>query len=399
MPNSEMSNELKAALDAARAAAEVIRGFYQRNVKIEVKADKTPVTEADVRSEEAIRDLLTKRFPSYGFYGEETGKSDMNAESVWLVDPIDGTKSFVRECPFFSTQIALMRGGRFVLGVSSAPAYDELAWAERGRGAFLNGKRIRVSKVAALDGAIVSTGNLKTLAASPAWPRFGGLIGSINRIRGYGDFVHYHLLARAALDVVIESDVNILDIAALTVIVEEAGGRFTDLKGADVDLATTTRARHQRGAARSHPRDHALRKLSMSVFLRWGIFGILGFAALMYAYNASKQHGRKAAARAAPRRGRDRAARGARARSASRRSEPAVAPAPHRGTPPHCAVELVVAQRALAMRATRRAARSVAADPGDCVGRNHVRRERLDEGRHALVQARRSGAGPRKHCA
>ena len=133
MPNPEMSNELKAALDAARAAAEVIRGFYQRNVKIEVKADKTPVTEADVRSEEAIRDLLIKRFPSYGFYGEETGKSDMNAESVWLVDPIDGTKSFVRECPFFSTQIALMRGGRFVLGVSMAPAYNELAWAETRR--------------------------------------------------------------------------------------------------------------------------------------------------------------------------------------------------------------------------------------------------------------------------
>jgi len=115
MPTSELSNELKAALDAARAAAEVIRGFYQRNVKIEVKEDKTPVTEADVRSEEAIRDLLSKRFPSYGFYGEETGKSDMNAESVWLVDPIDGTKSFVRECPFFSTQIALMRGGRFII--------------------------------------------------------------------------------------------------------------------------------------------------------------------------------------------------------------------------------------------------------------------------------------------
>src|SRR3954465_2769992 len=187
------SSELRAALDAARAAAEVIRGFYQRNVKIEVKADKTPVTEADVRSEEAIRELLSRRFPSYGFYGEETGSSDMDAESVWLVDPIDGTKSFVRECPFFSTQIALMRGGRFVLGVSSAPAYGELAWAERGRGAFLDGKAISVSSVKALDGALVSTGNLKSLAASPAWGRFGGLIGNINRIRGYGDFVHYHL--------------------------------------------------------------------------------------------------------------------------------------------------------------------------------------------------------------
>src|SRR5688500_475582 len=163
MTHENNSSELNAALDAARAAADVIRGFYQRNVRIEVKADKTPVTEADVRSEEAIRELLTKRFPSYGFYGEETGKSDMNAESVWLVDPIDGTKSFVRECPFFSTQIALMRGGRMVLGVSCAPAYDELAWAERGTGAFLNGKPIHVSKVSALDAAILSSGNLKSL--------------------------------------------------------------------------------------------------------------------------------------------------------------------------------------------------------------------------------------------
>jgi histidinol-phosphatase len=240
MSSSELSSELGAALDAARAAAEVIRGFYQRNVKIEVKADKTPVTEADVRSEETIRELLTRRFPTHGFYGEETGKSGMDAESIWLVDPIDGTKSFVRECPFFSTQIALLRGGRFVLGVSMAPAYDELAWAERGRGAFLNGKRIHVGRTATLDAAIVSSGNLKSLAASPAWPRFGGLIGGISRIRGYGDFVHYHLLARGALDAVIESDVNILDIAALTVIVEEAGGEFTDLTGAPVGLATTT---------------------------------------------------------------------------------------------------------------------------------------------------------------
>ena len=240
MSSAEQSPELRAALEAASAAAEVIRGFYQRNVKTEIKADKSPVTEADVRAEEVIRDLLTRRFPSFGFFGEETGKSDMDAESVWLVDPIDGTKSFVRESPFFSTQIALMRGGRFVLGVSSAPAYNELAWAERGSGAYLNGKQIHVSQVDSLDGAIVSTGNLKTLAASPAWSRFGGLIGGINRIRGYGDFVHYHLLARAALDVVIESDVNILDIAALTVIVEEAGGKFTDLEGGPVNLDTTT---------------------------------------------------------------------------------------------------------------------------------------------------------------
>jgi histidinol-phosphatase len=234
------SKELEAARDAAEAAAVVIRSLYQKNLQVNTKADATPVTEADVRAEEAIRSVLTERFPGYGFYGEETGQHAIDAESVWLVDPIDGTKSFVRDCPFFSTQIALMRAGRFVLGVSSAPAYGELAWAEEGGGAFMNDKPIRVSTVADLAGSIVSTGNLKTLARSEAWARFGGLIGRVSRVRGYGDFVHYHLLARGSLDVVIESDVHILDIAALTVIIREAGGTFTDLRGRPVGLDTTT---------------------------------------------------------------------------------------------------------------------------------------------------------------
>lgn len=234
------SRELRAALDAAQAAAEVIRGLYQKNLAVRTKEDQSPVTEADVRAEEAIRAVLNQHFPDYGFYGEETGKHAAGAESVWLVDPIDGTKSFVRECPFFSTQIALMRGGRLVLGVSSAPAYGELAWAEQGAGAYLNDRPIRVSATADLAAAIVSTGNLKTMTRSAQWDRLGGLIRRVSRIRGYGDFVHYHLLARGSLDVVIESDVNILDIAALTVIVREAGGTFTDLAGKDVTLDTTT---------------------------------------------------------------------------------------------------------------------------------------------------------------
>jgi len=234
------SRELQAALDAAQAAAEVIRALYQKNLAVRTKEDQSPVTEADVRAEEAIRAVLSERFPSYGFYGEETGRHSADAESVWLVDPIDGTKSFVRDCPFFSTQIALMRGGRLVLGVSSAPAYGELAWAEEGSGAFLNDQRIRVSTIEDISAAIVSTGNLKTMTRSAQWNRLGSLIGRVSRIRGYGDFVHYHLLARGSLEVVIESDVNILDIAALTVIVGEAGGTFTDLAGKDVTLDTTT---------------------------------------------------------------------------------------------------------------------------------------------------------------
>jgi histidinol-phosphatase len=234
------SRELQAALDAAKAAAEVIRGFYRKNFTVRTKEDQSPVTEADVRAEETIRAVLSERFPNHGFYGEETGQHAVGAESIWLVDPIDGTKSFVRECPFFSTQIALMRAGRLVLGVSSAPAYGELAWAEQGAGAYLNDRPIRVSAIADLAAAILSTGNLKTMTRTARWDRLGALIRRVSRIRGYGDFVHYHLLARGSLDIVIESDVNILDIAALTVIVREAGGTFTDLAGKDVTLETTT---------------------------------------------------------------------------------------------------------------------------------------------------------------
>lgn len=234
------SRELAAALEAARAADAIIGPLFRSNLAVQVKADRSPVTEADVRAEAAIRAVLSGHFPGYGFYGEESGQHGMQLENVWLVDPLDGTKSFVRDTPFFSTQIALLRQGRLVLGVSSACACGELAWAEQGGGAWLNGKRIHVSGKATLADAILSTGNLKTLAAAPQWANFGKLVRGVNRLRGYGDFLHYHLLARGALDVVIESDVNILDVAALAVIVREAGGTITDLAGGELGLGSTT---------------------------------------------------------------------------------------------------------------------------------------------------------------
>ncbi len=236
----EASAELKAALDAAAGAADIARDLYQRNIEVRLKEDKSPVTEADVRCETAIREILEARFPSYGFYGEETGSHDVDAESLWLVDPIDGTKAFVREYPMFSTQIALMRGGELVMGVSSAPVYGELAYAERGSGAFLNGKPVTVSSVSTLAEAALSSGNLKSLAAGTQWGSYGRLVTQVNRIRGYGDFLHYHLLAAGKIDAVIESDVNILDIAACAAIVTEAGGKFTQLDGAPISLSSTT---------------------------------------------------------------------------------------------------------------------------------------------------------------
>jgi histidinol-phosphatase len=229
---------LDAALQAARAAAQVITHYYRRQLDVRIKADMSPVTQADVEAEQAIREVLEARFPDHGFYGEETGRARADADFLWLVDPIDGTKSFVRRYPFFSTQIALMHEGRIIVGVSSAPAFGELAWAEAERGASLDGEPIRVSGVARIADATISTGNLATLAQGPRWSRWGAVVAEANRIRGYGDFYHYHLLASGRIDAVVESDVNILDIGALSLIVEEAGGRFTDLDGGPVGLET-----------------------------------------------------------------------------------------------------------------------------------------------------------------
>jgi histidinol-phosphatase len=234
------SEFLATALEAAHAGAEVIRHYYQRNLQVTLKADKSPVTQADVETEQVIRAIIGERFPAHGFYGEETGQSSLDAEYLWLVDPIDGTKAFVREYPFFSTQIALMHRGRLIAGVSSAPVYGELACAEIGRGAWLNEQPLKVSDIASIETAAISASNLKTLASGPRWARFGKLVTRAQRIRGYGDFLHYHLLAAGKIDVVIESDVSILDIAPLAVIVEAAGGRFTDLEGRVPDLQTTS---------------------------------------------------------------------------------------------------------------------------------------------------------------
>ena len=236
--DSKASDELRTALQAARVAADISRGYYDGNFTVTTKADLTPVTQADVECEQAIREVILGQFPDHGFYGEETGRTRDDAECLWLVDPIDGTKGFVRHYPFFSTQIALMRNGEIVLGASSGTMMDELAWAEKGQGAWLNGTRLAVSDVSDPGRAAVSTGNLRSLAQSDGWAPLADVIARADRTRGYGDFYHYHLLASGKIEAVIESDVNILDIAALSIIVTESGGIFTDLNGDAIGLGT-----------------------------------------------------------------------------------------------------------------------------------------------------------------
>jgi len=238
-----LKQRLEKAKQAAKAAAEVIKYYYtiQQNgeLSVELKSDDSPVTQADIESEKTIRKILLDAFPNDGFYGEETGQQSMHADYLWLIDPIDGTKSFVREYPFFSTQIALMYKGDLVLGVSSAPEFSEVAIALKGETASMNGIDLQVSDIDTLEKSALSTGNLKSISLKPQWNNLGKVISRVSRNRGYGDFYHYHLLAAGKIDAIIESDLNILDIAALTVIVEAAGGKVTQLDGDPVGLETT----------------------------------------------------------------------------------------------------------------------------------------------------------------
>ncbi len=240
-PLAGASAELRAALDAAHAANRVVRAHYGRAPAITIKTDASPVTVADLATEQEVRALLLGAFPEHGFFGEETGIHRPSADGpLWIVDPIDGTRAFIREFPLFSTQIALRREGDFVVGVSSAAVYGELAYAERGQGAFLNGRRVRVSQVDRIEEAQLSLGNSRSLAGSARWARYGELVRRAAYSRGYGEFLQYHLLAAGKLDVVIETDIKIYDVAAVAAIVSEAGGRCTDIDGAPLALDSTS---------------------------------------------------------------------------------------------------------------------------------------------------------------
>jgi len=244
--NAATTNELRdfaaIAERAAVAASRVIDDALSTgDWAVRVKADSTPVTDVDIAAEKAIRAVLEEATPDAAFFGEETGHTRGQGRLRWLVDPIDGTKSFVRGLPFYSTQIALEIDGLLAVGVSNAPAFGERLSACAGGAVHLNGKPVVTSAVTTIDEAFLSAGNLASLAEDVGqWRRYGAIVARARRVRGYGDFCHYHQLCSGGADLVIESDVNILDIAALTVAVRAAGGVITDIRGEPVGERTTS---------------------------------------------------------------------------------------------------------------------------------------------------------------
>ncbi|RKU12828.1 inositol-phosphate phosphatase [Candidatus Poribacteria bacterium] len=235
------SQFLKVALEAAKNAEEIITAYYTDDtMNVELKADETPVTIADRGAEKVIRETIKQAFPDHGFLGEEYGIEEGDSPYVWIIDPIDATKNYIRKIPIFGTQIALMKGDDLILGVSNAPLLNERLYAEAGGGAFLNSKPIQVSDVAQPKDAMICHGGLKWFVEKGTFPGIYGLINDAARTRGFGDFYMYHLVASARVDAVVEAAISIWDIAAISVIVREAGGKVTDIQGQAVTKDTAS---------------------------------------------------------------------------------------------------------------------------------------------------------------
>jgi len=199
---------------------------------VSTKPDLTPVTDADRAVEEALRTRIAAARPTHGIVGEEFGAQPGGSGWHWILDPIDGTKNYLRGIPIWATCIALRHEGEVTVGVVSAPALGRRWWAARGEGAFTGDGPISVSAVADVADAQLSYDSVPGFEAHGMGERFLDLARRCWRTRALGDFWSHVLVAEGAVDVAVEPEVSVWDVAAVQVIVEEAGGRFTDLAGA-----------------------------------------------------------------------------------------------------------------------------------------------------------------------
>jgi histidinol-phosphatase len=211
--------------------------FKALDLTVDTKPDLTPVTDADRAVEEQLRITLSRARTRDAVLGEELGTTG-HGQRRWVLDPIDGTKNFVRGVPVWATLIALLDGDKPVVGVVSAPALGRRWWASTGTGAWTGrslsaARRLRVSGVSRLDDASLSYASLGGWSAVGRREQFLALTDRVWRSRAYGDFWSYMLLAEGAVDVAAEPELNLYDMAALVPVVVEAGGRFTSLDGAD----------------------------------------------------------------------------------------------------------------------------------------------------------------------
>jgi histidinol-phosphatase len=247
-----LEEEFSFAHEVADRAAEIALPIFRGGPEVRLKPDSTPVTEADIRVEEMVRRAVAERFPSDAVLGQEGGM-DREAERTWIVDPIDGTKNFAAGIQVWGTLLALRIGEDLVMGVVSAPALGERYDAVRGEGATLNGQQIRVSATGSMADAAICFGDPDNFFSGRLREPFERVASMAARTRGFGDFWGHLLVARGSMDAMMEPALNEWDYSALVPIVEEAGGRISQLDGSPLahggSALTTNGALHAEVAA------------------------------------------------------------------------------------------------------------------------------------------------------
>jgi histidinol-phosphatase len=219
------------AVDAAWQAGKITLEYFQTRIAIDSKADDSPVTVADRRAEERLRELIAARFPDHGILGEEFGEANPGSRARWILDPIDGTASFVRGVPIFGVMVALEIDGDATVGVLNFPALGEMVYAARGEGCYWNGRRARVSEVDDLEDALVLATSVSAMPTYGRGDAYARLEAASRMQRTWGDCYGYALVATGRAEVMLDPVMNIWDTAALLPILEEAGGTLTDWSG------------------------------------------------------------------------------------------------------------------------------------------------------------------------
>ncbi len=220
------------ARDLADHAAQIGLSVFAGDVQVSIKADRTPVTQADTSIEAMIRSRIAETYPDDHVLGEEEGGDALTTKRLWIVDPIDATANFARAIPVWATLIALQQEGETVLAIVEAPALGERYEAVKGEGATLNGTRIRVSDTPSIADAQILYAGLQAWLGAPTGKGVLSVLANAERTRGFGDFWGHVLVARGAAEAMIEPSLALWDYAAPTLIVQEAGGSVTTMEGA-----------------------------------------------------------------------------------------------------------------------------------------------------------------------
>lgn len=232
MTRERPSDLLEFAVEVAWRAGRSAFAHYQTGIAAETKADASPVTSADRNAEQLARELIESRFPQDGIIGEEFGAVRERAARRWILDPIDGTRTFVRGVPLFGCLLALEEDGQPVIGVMYFPALEETVYAARGAGAWWNGRRARVSGVNQLEQALLLTTDIDNIERAGLGAGFARLRARAGMLRTWGDCYGHALVATGRAEVMLDPIMSVWDAAALLPIIEEAGGSFTSWHGA-----------------------------------------------------------------------------------------------------------------------------------------------------------------------